>query len=762
MQKFILLLLLFLGFSLESIAQNEIFDNYKPIESQGEVPKEFVTRFSDKVSEEIDDFVQGSDSKTKRYKTDFLVNSAFSTKKILLSGKVLFNDPVTIYINKVADKIFEANKDLDKSKFRIYAYKSPIVNAIAFNDGLVLINLGLIAQLENEAQLALILCHEFTHFVNNDAIELFLESKEIDNGTGIYSNTTFSDKMLYKSTYSQERETNADLEGLEYYKKTNYSLKPINGVFDVLKYSYLPFDDIAFDSSYFEFDNFIFPTEYKLKTINPISADGLENEDEDEEILKSHPGAEERRTKALDNITLSELKDESKQVYLASTEEAFMTVRNICRFEMPRMYLLYGYYEMAFYNAYMLEELGFKNNLYLDQMKAKSIGQMARKINTDGRPSKSRLKEIEDEIQGESQQIYYILNSIGRSKTEFNVFAVQYAYEMLLKHPADESLKDNFENLAYALFKENSIKIKDFVASKQKNVVEEDEPVIEDEEAAIAEAIVNEKSEKEKLMDEIRAKDSKYKKIEKKVEEEEHKDDDANDSPSKKDSDIEYYKFGFSKYLNDKTFKTTLKEKENEYKKSKEDNRTDREKKIESKNIKLDRNRGLALGIDKITIVNPIYFAVGENGSNAYKSEKGQEELNKILTLVGKKSKLEVDIIDVNKGDMLTTESFNNAAILNEWIGEQFIYNDPIEFTSIEKEKMQKLIKGYDSRYFLWTGVISYTKKRSTIIFNLLFDLETNEVKFNEQKSMRIKSSKTLLKSELYHVFDQVKTKRKL
>lgn len=111
----------------------------------------------------------------------------------------------------------------------------------------------------------------------------------------------------------------------------------------------------------------------------------------------------------MDNITLSELKDESKQVYLASTEEAFMTVRNICRFEMPRMYLLYGYYEMAFYNAFMLEELGFKNNLYLDQMKAKSIGQMARKINTDGRPSKSRLKEIEDEVQGESQQVYYIL-----------------------------------------------------------------------------------------------------------------------------------------------------------------------------------------------------------------------------------------------------------------------------------------------------------------------------------------------------------------
>lgn len=116
-------------------------------------------------------------------------------------------------------------------------------------------------------------------------------------------------------------------------------------------------------------------------------------------------------------------------------------------------------------------------------------------------------------------------------------------------------------------------------------------------------------------------------------------------------------------------------------------------RKLNLRILELDRNRGLALGIDKITIVNPIYFAVGENGSNAYKSEKGQEELNKILTLVGKKSKLEVDIIDVNKGDMLTTESFNNAAILNEWMTSSLYITTRLNLQVSKKRKNAKTYK---------------------------------------------------------------------
>lgn len=754
MNKYWLLFIVFIGLNVSLLAQNELFENYKPIEAKGEIPKEFVTRFSDVVSEEIDDFVSGSDSKTKRYKTDFLIRSTFSTKKVLLSGKVLFNDPVTVYINKVAAKIFAANKSLDKNSFRIYAYKSPIVNAFAFEDGLVLINLGLLAQLENEAQLALILCHEFTHYVNHDAIELFLESKEIDQGAGMYKNISYDDKMLYKSKYSQEKESTADLQGLSYYKNTNYSLKPVNGVFDVLKYSYLPFDDIPFDSSYFEFDAYVFPTEYKLKEVNPIAADGLE-QDEDEAILKSHPGAEERREEILNHITLSEIKDESKKIFIAGSEAEFQKIRNICRFEMPRMYLLHGYYEMAFYNAYLLEEKGFKNNLYLNQMKALAIGQMARKINVGTRVSKSSLSDVKENIQGESQQVYFILNSLGRNKKEFNVFAVQFAYKMLLKHPNDEVLKTNFEDLALALFEETRLKFSDFLRTAQTPKTTEN---LNEKEKAVAES----KSEKEKLMDAIRSKDSKYKKIEKKVYTETEVEDEDGNVVINRTKKGAYFEFAFSEYLNDKIFTTTLKEKEKQYKKSKEDNKTDKEKAIAAKIKRLNNNRGYALGIDKITIVNPLYNAVDKNGNNAYKSEKGQEELNDVLSQLAKKAKLEVDIIDVNKASLLNTKAYNHAATLNEWIGEQFLFSDPIEFTSIEREKMQSIMKNYDSRYFLWTGIVSNKSKKYTLFFNVLFDLESNAVKFNSFKTLNARSTKTIIKSEMYHIFNQIKTKRKI
>ena len=511
-------LFLFLGVFYVGIAQNDLFENYKSIEPSGDIPKEFVTKSSVRVEDELDDFIQDSKGTDKKYKTEFLINSTFSTRNVLLSGKVLYNDPVTKYINKVADEIFKSNSDLNKNNFRIYAYKSPIVNAFAFNDGLVLVNLGLIAQLENEAQLALILSHEFTHVVNGDAIELYLESKNIDRGVGLYKNTSYDDKMLYKSKYSQEKESTADLQGLDYYKNTKYSLKPINGVFDVLKYAYLPFDDIAFDTTYFETEHYFFPTEYTLKEINPILPDGLEEEDEDEEILKSHPDAEERREAALEQITLAELKDKSKKVYIVSTEAEFKEIRNICRFEMPRMYLMYGYYEMSFYNVYLLEKLGFKNNNYLRRIKAKAITQMARKINLGERPSKSEIAYIKENLQGESQQVYFFLNSLARSKKEFNVFATKYAYKLWQENPKDKILKELYEDIAYRMFDATNIKYKNF--KKAKITVQEttnDSLGIVHSKEKIDK---REKSEKELLMDEIREENSKYSKIEKKEEEE--------------------------------------------------------------------------------------------------------------------------------------------------------------------------------------------------------------------------------------------------
>lgn len=766
MKSFLTSLSIILLFSNTIIAQ-DIFENYKSIESSGKVPAEFVEKSSEKVESTLDDFTSGEKGKTKRYKEDFLISSTFSTKKVLLSGKVLFNDPVTNYINKVANEIFKSNPKLDKNDFRIYAYKSPIVNAFAFNDGLVLVNLGMMAQLENEAQLALILCHEFTHVVNNDAIESFLSSKDIDNGSGIYRNISYDDKMLYKSKYSQELESIADMQGLGYFKKTKYSLKPINGVFDVLKYSYLPFDDIPFDTTYFEKGTYVFPTEYTLKEINPISPDGLEDVDEEDEddVLKTHPGAEERREAILEKISIAELKDESKKVYLSGSEEEFKEIRNISRFEMTRMYLLYGYYSMSFYSAYLLEKQGFEDNLFLDKQKALALGQMARNVNNGNRASKSRLKEIENEMQGESQQVYYFLNTLSRKKKEFNVFAVEYTYRMLLKHPKDEELKTMLSDLLYKMFEETNVKFSDFkeyYAGSHLPEVDNMDSIAVESADAIKIRLANEKSEKEKLMDEIRDKDSKYNKIEKKVKEQQEFDEKVeNGEIVTEKSKAEYYLYAFVNYMNDKSFTEEAKDVQKAYKKEKNKELSKEEKKLKYKNDKFDRNRGQALAIDKIVVVNPIYIVIKNDDANLIKSEKAQEDYNNLLDKLAKRAKIELETIDVNNLEENATETITNATILSEWISEQFVPDDPLNFSSIESEKIQRLKNTYGTSYFLWTGVISLQNKKHTLLFNLLYDIEKNEVLLQNYKDVRYVTNKNIIKSELYHVFDQIKTKRK-
>jgi len=576
-------------------------------------------------------------------------------------------------------------------------------------------------------------------------------------GIRVYKNISYDDKALYKSQYSQEKESTADLQGLEYYKNTNYSLKPINGVFDVLKYAYLPFDDVAFDTTYFESGQYVFPSDYKLKELNPISPEGNEDEDEDEEILKTHPGADDRREAMLNEITLAELKNNSKKVFVVSTDKEFKKIRNICRFEMPRMYLLHGYYEMAFYNAFLLEEAGFTNNIYLDKMKAKAIGQMARSINNGNRPSKSRVNAIEDNMQGESQQLYYFLNSLGRKRKEFNIFAVQYTYKTLKKYPKDEELKNMFSDLIYDLYEETNLKFSSF---RKSNIAEITEEIDDSAESDSLTTVLREKSEKEKIMDEIREKDSKYNKIEEKVKEQ--KEEKENPKKVSKKAREEYYKYAFAEFMADKNFVREAKKIQKRYKAQKNKVLSDAEQKVENKKNKLDRSRGLALGIEKVVVVNPIYVIIQGEDTKLYQSEKAQEEYNAIIAKIARISKLDLEIIDTKNLSSSENKAFKNAAVLNEYIAEQFLIDEDFDFSSIEIEKIKELKQAYGTKYFLWTGVVSIAGKKHTLIFNLLYDIETSKVLYKEYKDVQYRTNKTIIKSELYHVFDQINTNRKI
>ena len=78
------------------------------------------------------------------------------------------------------------------------------------------------------------------------SVNEYIESIRLENGTSSYERGSYDQRSMAKYRFSKEQESEADMSGLELVKKSNYSVKALNGAFDVLQYSYLPFELIDF------------------------------------------------------------------------------------------------------------------------------------------------------------------------------------------------------------------------------------------------------------------------------------------------------------------------------------------------------------------------------------------------------------------------------------------------------------------------------------------------------------------------------------
>jgi predicted Zn-dependent protease len=70
----------------------------------------------------------------------------------------------------------------DGAKFRVRVLVDPQLNAFAMPDGAIYIHTGLLAKIENEAQLATVLAHELTHTTNRHAVK---GARQLRNQTAV-------------------------------------------------------------------------------------------------------------------------------------------------------------------------------------------------------------------------------------------------------------------------------------------------------------------------------------------------------------------------------------------------------------------------------------------------------------------------------------------------------------------------------------------------------------------------------------------------
>lgn len=276
------------------------------MQSKGPIPTDFLETFSDKYN--TDKQKLGEVKKNRKARKQFFLESNYLLRQMLLGGKVMYGDPLSNYAGRVLDKLLKDQPDLRK-KLRVYTLKSSAMNAFATDQGMIFITVGLMAKMENEAQLAFILGHEVGHFTHSHSMLRYVENKKIDKDIRQSGGTNLS--LLAKAKYSQENEFVADEEGVKYILNSPYDPLECATALSLLRDPSPLWGKAEFQFSWLESGKIKLPANYWLDSlVTPPHT-------HEDKLYSSHPAIDDRIKKV--NKLIGDRKDGKKFLNNAQT-----------------------------------------------------------------------------------------------------------------------------------------------------------------------------------------------------------------------------------------------------------------------------------------------------------------------------------------------------------------------------------------------------------------------------------------------------------
>ena len=764
-----------LCFSVLIFAQDNVL-----LKAEGQIPEEFITASTSKYKQEVEEWKEEKSSKSKgrdkRVKRQFLIESHFSIDDILQSGLVLFNDPASVYVNKVLNKLPVSDyKSLKNKNPRAYVLNSGAVNAFATDQGIIFVTLGLLANLQNEAQLAFILSHELVHIKHQHSIDKFIKSRNIErnNSSKNIDDLGIDRNIFSTSLYSQKLEEEADEEGLEIFLKTNYDPQATLNTFTILHYSYLPFEDFPVEKSFFEDENYVFPDGIWLKKVRDISPMKI-NEETDR--VSSHPSSLKRLEKLKARINNADKSNKSS--FIVSKSE-FESVQKKARYQIPFLNLFEENYAEAIYTAYLLLDT-YPEDFELKKVIGKALYMEAKYQNYEAEEGGNRNREMEGIrtlVEGESHRIYYLLSKMDQA--EITILATKYNWQLHQQNPDDAELallvKDVFKELAYNFNNLGSFsttalplpeKVKDTTLTLIPLTIEVDTVEKELTDSASTENLS--KLEKIKLRNEVQTGNT--------------------DSPITESISYQYY--AFVNELKTESFLAAYKQglEDHEEEKARTEYYESEEGKSAWKKIKKRNDKhGKKLGLDKVVVVNPFYLSLDFRSSgeveyirSEHKQSKFRESIKKIADISSLDATL-LDVTDLSTGDI---EKFNDIVKVNQYFSQQMSHYDFSLTPGFQQNAINDLAEKYDTDYFLWTGVISLheehngwrgfwgavlmpyvipfsianlvTPQYDTMYYAILFDIKTGRRSIIKMDYFNKRDTNTILQAHIYDVFFQI------
>ncbi len=316
--------------------------------------------------------------------------------------------------------------------FKIELFADQLPNArvmVRGERGTIFVTLGLLAKLKNQSELAFILAHEISHVVSSHNMHMYIEVNKIKRKKRTKNvlaerDEIKSNDLLKKCLFAKDLESEADSLGAIRYLQAGYKASSIDGVFDVLASSNLPFSDLPFQYTLLESPKLIIRDSLKkFKT-----ADAIQINEQENDSLNTHPAILKRRTQVKGIVGRSTSSSNS----VVMDEQKFQQVKRIAQFELPLLHILDQQFPSAIYlSAILLKE--FPSNIYLKKCLAKALYLQTKYINLNGSSSVDHKK-----ITGSLQSVYHMLEYMG--EVDLNKIAAHYVWDLSNRYPDDDEL----------------------------------------------------------------------------------------------------------------------------------------------------------------------------------------------------------------------------------------------------------------------------------------------------------------------------------
>lgn len=703
-----------LFFTAFLVSQLQAQINYQPLKSKGEIPEDFIRATEDKYKDEIEEIEEENvGDEEKEYHKEFALGSNFGVDELLLDGSVLYNDSISLYIKSIAKVVMENDLETFNS-LRFYTLKDDVANAFTTANGIIFVTTGLMARLENEAQLAYILCHEISHFTLKHGKNNYVKREKLLRGeTG--GNLSVMDKTSVLFGYSKASEYEADENGLKLFLESKYSKIESFKSFDVLKKANEPLSDLGYDFIALENPYYNFPERLFIKELKE-----KEEEEEDGDEHSTHPSATKRQFKL--ELLLEEEEIEGQDYIIG--KEIFDRIQYISRMEYLLSLVNNGDFVRALFDANYLKTIYPRNN-FIGNIESYSYYSLS-KADLDNELSDYILK---NDFGNLSEFNYFI------KKTKENELLVLSAKQMYINYRKDTSNAFNLLLLKDQLFElmRKEMMFKNF------DLTPPADPKVQH----IKDSIEIE----EKYGDKLTAAQKK-RKLERKA--------------RKSEKDYYYYAF-YDRIKDDPVFKSVFMEAEKEYKKEIVDAETEKYKSDAYLMSQYYRQKGVAIGLNDMVLLSPnVRSFQWENNQVKYsdrlKDGEAERKIKDMFVENGRSIGMNVNVIEERGENGLTTKSYNTRSSMLEYIVAKAAvsFRKQIVFGEQYKDEI------YDEYGTLNIGLFSITNAPNNrqYLTLIVIDLESNDYPYYFNYRFKTKFKPRLVDSHIYHLLNQLHTKK--